>query len=397
MAYQVTARKWRPMVFEDVVGQKHITSTLSNAIEKKNIAHSYLFSGPRGCGKTTTARILAKAVNCLSPVNSNPDNKCDVCNEINIGTSLDVIEIDGASNRGVDDIRNLRDTVRFAPARGKYKVYVIDEVHMLTTPAFNALLKTLEEPPEHIIFIFATTEVHKVPLTILSRCQRFDFRRITFEDILIQLRKIASAEEVIIDEEALHIIARKGDGSMRDAQSIFDQVRAFCDQNITGNQVLNALNVVDQEIFFRLTELIKNKSASGGINLVDEVVKNGNDLREFVSGIAEHLRNILVYAATGSAKLIETTEMYKKRYEIVAKDFSENDLLRLLKIAHELEQSLRWTSNPRYKVESGILQMIAMERSVQIDDLLKRLDEIKAKMGTASSSLQSGFRLDAGQ
>ncbi len=234
MDYQVTARKWRPMIFDDVVGQGHVTSTLRNAIASNRVAHAYLFSGTRGCGKTTTARILARALNCSAPVNQNPDNTCDICKEIIDGRSMDVIEIDGASNRGVDEIRNLRDSVRYAPAHGKYKIYVIDEVHMLTKEAFNALLKTLEEPPSHVVFIFATTEVHKVPMTILSRCQRFDFRRIAVDEIIKTLSTIAKAEQITIDDESLMIIAKRADGSLRDSESIFDQVRAFCGNDIQG-------------------------------------------------------------------------------------------------------------------------------------------------------------------
>lgn len=377
MSYQVTARKWRPLVFEDVVGQEHITATLRNAIAANRVAHAYLFSGQRGCGKTTTARILAKALNCSSPVDSNPDNRCEACIEINNGSSLDVIEIDGASNRGVDEIRNLRDSVRFAPARGKYKIYIIDEVHMLTKEAFNALLKTLEEPPPHVVFIFATTEIFKLPMTILSRCQRFDFRRIAMSEIIGRLKYIASEEHITIDDDALVIIAKKGDGSMRDAQSIFDQVRAFCGDTISTEQVIKVLNVVDEEILFRVTDLIKAKNAAGGITLVDEVVKGGHDLKEFVSGLVEHLRNLLILNTSGSLDLIETSDTFKKRYDEEAKKFSEDDLLRLLKIAHDLEQTLRWAPQPRYKVEAALLMMIKMESSVRLDDLIRQVEELK--------------------
>src|ERR1700690_2792850 len=253
MAYLVTARKWRPMVFEDIIGQSHIATTLRNAISTNRLSNAYIFSGRRGDGKTTTARILAKAINCLHPKEFNPDNTCELCKEITEGRSVNVFEIDGASNRGVDEIRNLREAVRYAPARGKYKVYIIDEVHMLTKEAFNALLKTLEEPPSHVLFIFATTEVHKVPSTILSRCQRYDFRRITIEDIMSRLRFIAGEEKIMIDDDSLMIIAKKGDGSMRDAQSIFDQVVSYCGTAITAPQIMSLLNVVDQEFFFRVS------------------------------------------------------------------------------------------------------------------------------------------------
>jgi DNA polymerase-3 subunit gamma/tau len=380
MAYQVTARKWRPMVFEDVVGQSHITSTLRNAITSNRLAHAYIFSGVRGTGKTTTARILAKAINCRSPKDSNPDNTCDICQEITGGKSLDVVEIDGASNRGVEEIRSLRDSVRYPPTHGQYKVYIIDEVHMLTKEAFNALLKTLEEPPAHVIFVFATTEVHKVPPTILSRCQRFDFRRISIDEIITNLRFISREEQVAIDDEALVIVAKKADGSLRDAQSIFDQIRSFCGNEITSADVLKVLNVVDQELYFRLTDLVKTQDVRGGIELVDEIVRDGYDLREFVGGLAEHLRNLLVVLTTESTELVETSEVYRKRYQEEAKNFNQNDTLRLIKLTNDLEQSIRWAPQPRFKLEAGLLQMIKMERSVQIDGLLRQIDELKKKL-----------------
>jgi DNA polymerase-3 subunit gamma/tau len=300
MSYIVTARKWRPMVFEDVVGQAHVTTTLRNAIASNRLSHAYIFSGPRGVGKTTTARILAKAINCLHPAKDhNPDNGCELCQEITEGRSVNVFEIDGASNRGIDEIRNLREAVRYGPAKGKYKVYIIDEVHMLTKEAFNALLKTLEEPPAYILFIFATTEVHKVPATILSRCQRFDFKRNTIEEITERLLFIAREEKIEISEDALMLIAKKADGSMRDGQSIFDQIVAFCGEKIDAKQIRDALNIVDQELFFRTTDIIKAKDAKGCLALVEEIVNQGVDLREFLQGLNEHFRNLLVANVTG--------------------------------------------------------------------------------------------------
>jgi DNA polymerase-3 subunit gamma/tau len=385
MSYQVTARKWRPLVFEDVVGQSHVTSTLRNAIASNRLAHAYIFSGARGTGKTTTARILAKAINCPSPKDTNPDNECEICKEITAGRSLDVIEIDGASNRGVEEIRNLRESVRYTPARGKHKVYIIDEVHMLTKEAFNALLKTLEEPPEHVVFIFATTEVHKIPMTILSRCQRFDFRRISVEEIAANLREISREEGVSIDEEALMVIAKKADGALRDAQSIFDQIRSFCGNKIQAVDVLKVLNVVDQELYFRVTDLIKAQDTRGGIQLVDEIVKGGYDLREFLGGLAEHLRNLLIVVTTEATELVETSEPYRKRYRDESAHFRQNDILRLIKIVNELEQSIRWSAQPRFKLESGLLQLIKLERSVQIEALLGQIDELKKKLVPSSN------------
>jgi DNA polymerase III subunit gamma/tau len=389
MSYQVTARKWRPLVFEDVVGQSHVTNTLRNAITSKRLAHAYLFSGARGTGKTTTARILAKAINCSSPKDTNPDNECEICKEITAGRSLDVIEIDGASNRGVEEIRNLRESVRYTPTRGKYKVYIIDEVHMLTKEAFNALLKTLEEPPEHVIFIFATTEVHKIPMTILSRCQRFDFRRISIEEITGNLRAIAKEEKVTIDDEALMIVAKKADGALRDAQSIFDQIRAFCGSEITAADVLKVLNAVDQELYFRVTDLIKTQDVKGGLELVEAVVKGGYDLREFLGGLSEHLRNLLVVLTTEATELVEASEPYRKRYLEEAKQFRQNDILRLIKLVNDLEQSIRWSPQPRFKLEAGLLQMIKLERSVQIDTLLGQIDELKKKLNSSGANTDS--------
>ena len=380
MSYQVTARKWRPMIFDDVVGQSHVTNTLRNAIASHRVAHAYIFSGTRGCGKTTTARILARALNCLSPVNQNPDNSCEICKEIIEGRGLDVIEIDGASNRGVEEIRNLRDSVRYTPTRGKYKIYIIDEVHMLTKEAFNALLKTLEEPPTHVVFIFATTEVHKVPMTILSRCQRFDFRRIAIEEIIKTLATIAQAESITIESDALMVIAKRADGSLRDAQSIFDQVRSFCGNDIKTAELLKAFNVVDQEVYFRVSDFLKSHDSQCAIHLVDEVIQCGYDLREFVGGLTEHLRNLLIVRSTESTQLIEVSDNYKKRYEQEANQFIEQDLLRYIKQTNELDQSLRWAAQPRYRLEAGLIQMAKMESSVQIGELLQQIELLKKKI-----------------
>ncbi len=384
MNYLVTARKWRPMVFEDVVGQTHVTSTLKNALARDRIAHAYIFSGTRGCGKTTTARILARAVNCPSPSDHNPDNTCPICQEIIEGRSLDVIEIDGASNRGIEEIRNLRESVRYAPSRGSYKIYIIDEVHMLTKEAFNALLKTLEEPPPHVIFIFATTEIHKVPMTILSRCQRFDFRRISTEEVVDRLRYIATEEKITIDDEALTIIAKKGDGSMRDAQSIFDQVYAFCGDAITMKDVVSVLNVVDQDIYFTCSSRIRAKDTAGVLSLVDEVVKSGHDLREFAKGLAEHYRNLLMVVSTGSSDLVDLSTSYKKRYEEEGTHQQEGDLIRILKVINEADQALRFAHQPRYKLEATLVQLARMGSSVELKELLERLNAVRTDTGAST-------------
>jgi DNA polymerase-3 subunit gamma/tau len=382
MAYQVIARKYRPMTFDEVIGQSHVTSTLKNALATNRVAHAYLFSGTRGCGKTTTARILARALNCESPVNQNPDNTCAMCVEILEGRSLDVIEIDGASNRGVEEIRNLRDSVRYMPTHGKYKVYIIDEVHMLTKEAFNALLKTLEEPPGHVVFIFATTEVHKVPMTILSRCQRFDFRRIAIAEIVANLKSISELEHISVEDDALQIIAKRADGSLRDAQSIFEQVRSFCGDTITAQELLNAFHVVDQDIYFQLIEVMKEKNASEVLRIIDEMLKAGYDIREFVEGFIEHVRNLLIARTTNSSTLLEVPESIAERYHAEAKKFNEIDLLRYLKHLTELEQALRWAAQPRYRLEATVLMMVNMESSIELKELLDQLDELKKKIDT---------------
>jgi DNA polymerase III subunit gamma/tau len=390
MSYIVTARKWRPMVFEDVVGQAHVTTTLRNAIANNRLSHAYIFSGPRGVGKTTTARILAKAINCLHPAKDcNPDNECDLCQEITEGRSVNVFEIDGASNRGIDEIRNLREAVRYGPAKGKYKVYIIDEVHMLTKEAFNALLKTLEEPPAYILFIFATTEVHKVPATILSRCQRFDFRRNTIEEIMGRLSFIAHEEKIEISEDALMLIAKKADGSMRDGQSIFDQIVAFCGEKIDAKQIRDALNIVDQELFFRTTDIIKAKDAKGCLALVEEIVTQGVDLREFLHGLNEHFRNLLVANVTGSTKLIETSEIYKKRYADESAAFPENRLLRFIQIINDADIALKYDPHPRFKFEISLLLLMKLEDSMGITELLSRLEDLKKKLDSSSGGIQA--------
>ena len=377
MSYQVTARKWRPMVFEDVIGQSHVANTLRNAIASNRLAHAFIFTGGRGCGKTTTARILAKAVNCLHPQDSNPCNACEICDEINAGRSLDIIEIDGASTNSVDDIRSIKEAVRYAPSRGGKRVYIIDEVHMLSKGAFNALLKTLEEPPEHVIFIFATTEIQKVPTTIISRCQRYDFRRISIEDIISRLRFIALQEGITVDDDALLMIAKKADGAMRDAQSIFDQSVSFCGNAITAQQLISVLNIVDQEYYFRVTDVITAHDPRAALELVDEVVRAGYDLKEFVSGIAEHLRNLLIAKTTESTRLIEASEIHRKHYAKIAEQFTEADILRLSKLTTDAETLLRYHSQPRFALEVALVQMVKIASAVDIGKLLQDIGELK--------------------
>jgi DNA polymerase-3 subunit gamma/tau len=388
--YIVTARKWRPMRFEDVVGQEHVTATLRNAIASRRLAHAYLFSGPRGVGKTTTARLLAKVVNCRAPVDGNPDNTCEHCVEVNEGRSFDVQEIDGASNRGVEEIRNLRESVRYAPTKAASKVYIIDEVHMLTKEAFNALLKTLEEPPAHVLFIFATTELQKLPATILSRCQRFEFRRIPVERIKENLAAIARAEHLSLDDESLQLIARKGDGSLRDAQSTFDMVISLCGTTVTAPQIIEALNVVDQEMYFRVTDLIQTHDTAGALAIVEEVVHRGFDLKEFADGLVEHLRNLLIARATGATNLIEASDVYRKRYVDASATFSIPDLIRFQRLLAGTSNAFRWVSQPRFKLEADLVQLMTLPSAQDVGEVLKELDEVKKKLRGNSPAAPAG-------
>lgn len=370
MAYQVTARKWRPQLFDDVVGQEHITATLKNAIKNNRIAHAYIFTGPRGVGKTTTARILAKALNCENPQNFEPCNKCIMCKSINDSQSMDIIEIDGASNRGIDEIRTLRESVKYAPTRGTYKVYIIDEVHMLTKESFNAFLKTLEEPPSHTIFIFATTDIHKVPLTIISRCQRFDFRRIQLETIKKQLKKIADEENISIDDKTLTTISKKADGALRDAQSLFDQVIAFCGNNIDAETVAKMLNLIDDELFFEISDAIIQKNFQAVFDSTEKIYQNGWDFIDFTDGLLEHFRNILSVILTNKTDLVESAEIYRGKYASYIDSFSKGDLLRILNYLSKLQQELRYSNNQKLKIEIALTNLIGLERSSTISDII---------------------------
>jgi len=306
LSYTVFALKWRPSDFDQIIGQDHIVATLKNAIQKNRLAHAYLFSGPRGVGKTSTARILAKALNCKEGPTLKPCNKCSSCTEISLGRSLDVIEIDGASNRGIDEIRTLRENVKFSPTQGKSKIYIIDEVHMLTTEAFNALLKTLEEPPEFVKFIFATTQPNKVISTVLSRCQRLDFRRISNMEIISQLERIIKDEKIGIDKEVLFEIAKSSEGSLRDAESILDQLVSFSKNRISLKDVISVLGLVEQDALFSITDKIIQKDARGALVLLNNLIDDGKDIPVLLSNLIEHFRNLMIAKVTkGDSKLID--------------------------------------------------------------------------------------------
>ncbi len=379
MQFQVTARKWRPTTFNEVVGQEHITSTLKNAIKNNRIAHAYLFTGPRGVGKTTTARLLAKALNCLNPKDYEPCNECEMCLSIINSQSFDIIEIDGASNRGIDEIRSLRDSVKYAPTKGKYKVYIIDEVHMLTKESFNAFLKTLEEPPAHTIFIFATTDIQKVPLTIISRCQRFDFRRIQLNTTKELLKKIADSEGIDIDDKTLTIIAKKADGALRDAESYFDQVVAFCGSKIDSETAAEMLNLIDEDIFFKVSDAVLQKDFKVVFDVTSYVYEKGWSFTDLLDGLTEHFRNILTVVLTQKTELVESTEVYKKRYMDYIDKFSEADLLRLLNFISKVIQEMKFSQNHKLKVEIALSHMIGLERSSTITELLSSLSDDSQK------------------
>lgn len=392
--YLVAARKYRPQRFEDLVAQEHVSETLKNAIRLDRLAHAYLFSGPRGVGKTTAARILAKAINCTTPPDQRTDQaepcrQCASCQSFEQGRSLNIIEIDAASNNKVEDIRELRETVRIPPQGSKKKVYIIDEVHMLSNAAFNALLKTLEEPPPYALFIFATTEPHKVLPTILSRCQRFDFRRIPVPDIVARLAFITQEESITADEASLLLIARKGDGALRDALSAFDQAVSLCGTNLQYAELAKALGVVDVDLFFEVTSYIESGNSSGMLQLVDRIVRAGYDLQEFMVGLAEHLRNVLVAHTMPNTDLIEATEAIRQRYAETSQRFAESDLLRLLMLVSDTETALKESTQPRLKLELGLLKMATLPKSMDLRQVLQKLDTLEklAKDGKLPASL----------
>lgn len=361
--YKALTRKYRPRTFEDIVSQEHVSNTLRNAIEQKRLNHAYLFSGPRGVGKTTMARVLARMIN---GIDDSVDGEA-------LGSTLDIIEFDAASNNGVEDVHRVRDSVRVPPQKGIYKVFIIDEVHMLSKQAFNALLKTLEEPPSYVVFIFATTEPHKVLPTILSRCQRFDFRRIKVGEIVERLRHICNEEGITIDDESLHVIASKADGALRDALSLMDQVIAFCGVDITHELLIRALNVVSQDTLFDIVDAIRDHDASRVLGILDALMLQGNDMQELLIALTETLRNLYMARDAKNLYLVEATDETKRRLIAASKAFSEEDVLRMMHLVSEAQFKIRDAAQPRIQVELALLKLTSMPRAKGLSELMEAL------------------------
>jgi len=393
MTYQVIARKWRPQTFDEVTGQEPITRTLRNAIEHQRLHHAYLFSGARGVGKTTTARLLAKALNChkaqgptATPCRTDDPEACASCREISESRSIDVQEIDAASHTGIDNVREtIIGSIGFAPARDRYKIFVIDEVHMLSTSSFNALLKTIEEPPARVVFIMATTERHKVPETILSRCQQFEFRTIATAKIFERLRLVAAAENISVPDDALREIARSGEGSMRDAQSAFDQVISFAGASIKKEDVEMALGVAGADILVRVVNGIANHVPAEALAVIDDVVMRGHDLRNFCRDLLAHFRDLLVTKVSGSEELLESAICEPAELKRQSELFSETDLVRFFHSLAETETLLKTAAHPRYQLEIGLVKLMEMRRLEPLNQLLQRLSALEESLRTGKA------------
>lgn len=393
MSYTALYRKFRPTEFEDVKGQDHIITTLQNQIKANRIGHAYLFCGTRGTGKTTVAKIFAKAVNCEHPVNGSPCGECAMCKSIAAGTSMNVIEIDAASNNGVDNIREIREEVTYRPTEGKYKVYIIDEVHMLSIGAFNALLKTLEEPPEYVIFILATTEVHKIPITILSRCQHYDFHRITIETITARMQELMETEQVEVEERALRYIAKAADGSMRDALSLLDQCIAFyLGQKLTYDHVLEVLGAVDTDVFSRLLRRIIERNVTAVLDIVEELVMQGRELSQMVADFTWYLRNLLLAQTSDKIEdvLDVSTENFDKLRE-EAQMIETDQLLRDIRIFSELSGQLKYATQKRVLLEVALIKLCTPAMETNQDALLDRIRAVEEKLDQTQEAVNAGL------
>ncbi len=378
-SYEVLARKYRPQSFSELTGQEHVSRTLQNAIDSGRVAHAFLFSGARGVGKTSTARILAKTLNCEKGVSHEPCNVCPICIEITKGTSTDVFEIDGASNNGVEDVRELRDSIKYLPSHSRYKIIIIDEVHMLSTNAFNALLKTLEEPPEHVKFIFATTEPHKLPITILSRCQRFDFKRVPVAKIITRLREIAGKENVVISDSALGLIARKGDGSMRDSLTAFDQVLAFCDSSVSDEDVVTLIGAVDPRLLADISAAVfsgDTQAVLAGIKRVDTV---GYNMRQFCQDLIEHFRNLLVIRSVKKPEeILDLADAELEELRQQAAPFTAADIQRRLTLLIKADGEMAYASFQRLILEMALLKAALLVPVIPINELLEKIRVLEA-------------------
>lgn len=392
MSYIVFARKWRPKDFDSVLGQEHVVTTLKNAISQNRVAHAYLFSGPRGVGKTTTARIFAMALNCKEGPTQKPCGTCNSCTETIAGTGLDVIEIDGASNNGVEQVRTLRENVKFAPAQGRYKIYIIDEVHMLSEEAFNALLKTLEEPPSHVVFIFATTRPYKIPPTILSRCQRFDFKRLTIDEIAGKLKNIAKSEKLEIEEEAFYTVARAAEGSMRDAESMLDQLASFCGKKIGLESATSILGMIGQGVLFDFTDKVITKDTSGILKLVDQIISGGKDIPQFLNSLIGHFRNLLI-AKVGEdlESLIDLPKESIEHISAQASSFTNESLLYILAVLANTQDAVRRAISQRIPLELAAIRLTRREDLSSLSSIFNRLSELEKKLeGTGKTEAKGG-------
>jgi DNA polymerase-3 subunit gamma/tau len=371
VTYLVLARKWRPETFSEVVGQKHVVLTLEAAIKADRIAHAYLFAGPRGVGKTTIARILAKALNCENGPTPDPCGECSSCREIASGKSLDVIEIDGASNRKIEDARGIREAVQYAPLGGRMKVYIIDEAHMLTREAFNALLKTLEEPPPHVVFVLATTEPGRIPDTIASRCQSFDFHRIPASEIEARLVEISEAEGIDAEPEALRLVAARADGSMRDAESLLDQLISVGEGRATADDVARVLGLPDVDVYFGLSDAIATQDTGATLSALAEALDSGFDPRDLLDGLVEHLSNLLLIAAAPSPERLVGRASDYREHDGASSSLDPDDLVRLIRIGVEAQSGAKWSTQPGLLVELALVRMAKLKRTVELEDIVR--------------------------
>ncbi len=388
MSYQSLYRKFRPKTFDGLLGQEHITTTLKNQIINDSIAHAYLFTGTRGTGKTSAAKIFARAVNCLNNVDGNPCNECEVCKSILDDSIMDVVEMDAASNNSVEDIRDLREKAKYPPAKGRYKVYIVDEVHMLSKGAFNALLKTLEEPPKHLLFILATTEPQRLPTTIQSRCQRYDFKRIRINDIIQNMKNICTDLDIQVEERVLNLIARNADGAMRDALSILDQCISFTKDKLTYQHVLSILGIVNSDMVFSISNAILDKDINKSLQLVDEIVQNGKDVNQFIKDLILHFRNLMIVKSTDNVKsIVEGSKEFIEELIEQSQKTSLLSIMRCINILSESENQSKWSSQPRIILEIGIIKLCDNDTDLSIEELANRVVKLEKLIKNGETSV----------